>query len=263
VGKYLEYLRISFLNIFAFRARYYVGIVTYIIYIAIYYSIWKAIYAQALSIDGISPGQMTTYVAVGWISRSFFFNNLDRDIERKVVDGSLGMDLLKPVDFQAMAYARTLGEILFRLVLFALPTAVVAVVLFPVAPPVSVTAGVAFVLSSLMAALIYTNINFMIGTLAVPFKNIEGIAYAKQNLLLFLSGLVVPFDLLPPSLAAVLKVLPFASISYLPLNVYLGRVTGAELAASLGVQAVWVVVLFLVARGLWSLCTRRIVIQGG
>ncbi|MCX7719043.1 MAG: ABC-2 family transporter protein [Candidatus Sumerlaeaceae bacterium] len=263
MAKYLEYLRISFLNIFAYRARYYVGIVTYIIYIAIYYSIWKAIYDHSPSIDGLSPGQMTTYVAVGWISRSFFFNNLDREIERRVVDGSLAMDLLKPIDFQAMAYARTFGEMLFRLVLFALPTSVVAVMIFPVAPPASVPAAVAFVASSLMAALIYTNINFMIGSLAVPLKNIEGIAYAKQNLLLFLSGLVVPFDLLPAWIGGVLKVLPFAAISYLPLNIYLGRVTGGDLAVSLAVQAAWAVGLLVAARGLWNLFTRRIVIQGG
>lgn len=263
MAKYLEYLRISFLNIFAFRARYYVGIITYIIYIAIYYSIWKAIYAHSPSIDGISLPQMTTYVAVGWVSRSFFFNNLDREIERKVVDGSLAMDLLKPIDFRAMAYARTFGEMLFRLILFALPTAIVALMLFPIASPASVPAAVAFMASSLLAALIYTNINFMIGSLAVPLKNIEGIAYAKQNLLLFLSGLVVPFDLLPAWIGGLLKVLPFAAISYLPLNVYLGRVTGTELVLSLGVQGAWAVGLLIAARGLWSLFTRRIVVQGG
>jgi len=138
-----------------------VGIITYLIYIAVYYAIWRAVYASAPGgangpagagtggagsstlgvLSGFNLAQMTTYVAIGWVSRSFMFNNLDRDIERKVIDGSLSMDLLKPVDFQAMQYARVLGEGLFRLILFALPTALIAFPMFGIAAPSGIGAG--------------------------------------------------------------------------------------------------------------------------
>ncbi|MBX7244674.1 MAG: ABC-2 family transporter protein [Candidatus Sumerlaeaceae bacterium] len=263
MGKYLEYFRISFLNIFAYRARYYVGIITYLIYIAIYYYIWKAIYANAAQIDSFSLADMTTYVAIGWISRSFFFNNLDRDMEQKVVDGSLSMDLLKPVDFQGMIYAKAFGESLFRFALFALPTGVVAAFLFPIAAPVSIAGALGFLASTLLAAVIYVNINFMVGTLAIPLKNIEGIVHAKQSILLFLSGLLIPFAMLPEGIAALLKVLPFAGISYVPLNIYLGKVSGTEIAVALSGQAAWAVALLVASRVMWNHYTRRIVIQGG
>jgi ABC-2 type transport system permease protein len=251
------------MNILAYRARYYVGIITYIIYIAIYYYIWRAIYAHSSVIDSFSLSQIVTYASVGWISRSFFFNNLDRDIERKVVDGSLSLDLLKPVDFQGMQYARVLGESLFRLVLFAAPTAVVAFALFPIKPPVSVAAGLAFMLSTLLACLVYTNINFLVGSLAIPLKNIEGIAYAKHNLILFLSGLLIPFDMLPKTLGTILTYLPFAAVSYLPLNIYIGRTTGPEIVQALLLQAFWMIALLLLSRKIWTWLMARIVIQGG
>lgn len=266
MAKYLEYFRISFVNILAYRARYYVGILTYIIYIAIYYYIWKAIYANSdpgATINSYSLKQMTTYVAVGWVSRQVFYNNLDRDIEAKVTDGSLAMDLLKPIDFQAMAYSKVFGEALFRFVLFALPTAVVAYFLFDISLPHSGLDTIAFLFSVMIAALIHTNINFIVGSFAIPLKSIEGIAHAKANLMLFLSGLLIPFDMLPATLAGVFKALPFAAITYVPVNIYLGKYAGAELAFQLGIQLAWAVGLLVASRLLWNYFMRGVVIQGG
>ena len=261
--KYLEFFRISFLSILAFRARYYVGIVSYIVYIAVYHAIWTAVYKHSTDIAGFDLASMTTYVAVGWISRSFMFNNLDRDIEARVIDGSLSMDLLKPVDFQGMQYARVFGEGLFRLVLFALPCAVVAFPMFGVSWPASFGAFLKFALSSALGALVFTNLNFMVGALALPLRSIEGIAWAKQNLFQFLSGLLVPFAFLPPGLATVLSWLPTAGISHTPLEFYLGRLPGAEGWNALALQAAWALITLLAGRALWNVLIRKVTIQGG
>jgi ABC-2 type transport system permease protein len=266
MGKYLEYFRISFLTILAYRARYYVGIATYLIYIALNTAVWGAVFRSSEGQDligGFTLPQLTTWIAVGWLCRSFMFNNLDRDIEIKVVDGSLAMDLLKPMDFQGMQYARVLGEGLFRLVLFASPTAIFAYPLFGVAGPASLVHLVAFSGSLLLGALIFMHINFLVGSLAIPLRNLEGISYAKNNLLLFLTGLLIPYGMLPDWAASVLRALPFAGISDTPLRIYLGQVPVENLPKILGFQAAWCVGMFIVARGFWGLMIRRVVIQGG
>ena len=38
---YREFARIGFVNILAFRLRYYTGVVTYLISVSVYYFIWK------------------------------------------------------------------------------------------------------------------------------------------------------------------------------------------------------------------------------
>ena len=206
---------------------------------------------------------MTTYVAVGGISRSFFFNNLDRDIEQKVVNGSLSMDLLKPMDFQGMMYAKMIGEAIFRGTLFAVPTAFVAWLLFPIAGPASALHGLAFLVSTLCAGAIYTSVNYIVGALAIPLRKIEGIAYAKQNLLLFFSGLILPFDMLPGTAATILKALPFASISYHPLSIYLGKYSPNEVIVVLLMQLGWAAGLLAVSRMFWNRLMRTVIIQGG
>ena len=100
---YLEYARFGFVNILAFRLRYYTGIVTYVINVTVYYFIWKALYGVDPEFArGFSFPEMVTYVAVGWVIRSVYFNNIDQNIATDVQNGSIEMAFLKPTSAQVM-----------------------------------------------------------------------------------------------------------------------------------------------------------------
>jgi ABC-2 type transport system permease protein len=141
---YVAFSRTAFLNLLAYRARYVVGILTYFFNVSVWYFVWRALFAQAPAggtIGGFTFPQMLTYVATGWVLRSFYFNEVDRDIASQVQEGRLAMALVKPVDFQAMTMAQTLGESAFRGLLFAIPIGIVVVAVYPVLPPASFLAG--------------------------------------------------------------------------------------------------------------------------
>src|SRR5438105_15654187 len=121
---YLEFARIGFVDTLAYRLRYYTGIITYFIYVSVYYFIWRAIFVHSSHIEGFDFSQILTYIALGWIIRSFYFNNIDQDMAQQVMEGKLAMDLIKPVNLQFMYVAQSLGESLFRLGLLTAPTAV-------------------------------------------------------------------------------------------------------------------------------------------
>src|SRR5262249_52226133 len=72
----LPFARIGFLNMLAFRARYYVGVLTYLFNVAVYYFIWRAVFRQGGTVAGMTLRDMVTYVAVGWAIRSFYFNEI-------------------------------------------------------------------------------------------------------------------------------------------------------------------------------------------
>src|ERR1051325_7900112 len=97
---YAEFARMGFVDTLAYRLRYYTGIVTYFIYVSVYYFIWKAIFAHSSHIEGFNFSQILTYIAVGWIIRSFYFNNIDQDLATQVTEGMLVMNLIKPVNLE-------------------------------------------------------------------------------------------------------------------------------------------------------------------
>ena len=117
VAPYLGFVSGTFQKMLAYRLRYYTGIVSYLIYVAINYFIWKAVFADRAPgdlIDGYDLAGMTTYVAVGWIARSFYFNNVDREIGDQVQKGEIALALARPVSYQGTVLAGAIGEGTFR-----------------------------------------------------------------------------------------------------------------------------------------------------
>jgi len=260
---YAEFIRVGFVNTLAYRLRYYTGIVTYFIYVTVYYFIWKAIYAHSSEIGGFDFSHILTYIAVGWIIRSFYFNNVDQDMANQVIEGKLAMDLIKPVNIQFMYVAQAFGECLFRAGMLSLPAALVLMLIYPLRRPASLHHFLAFLVSVLLSFFLVAAINFAVGTLAIRLKSILGLLRAKYFLLELFSGLLLPISYFPEVIQKVFKFLPFEYISYVPVLLYLGNINGRKIAASLGLQLFWVVVLFAIGHAMWRWSSRKITIQGG
>jgi ABC-2 type transport system permease protein len=260
---YGEFIRVGFVNTLAYRLRYYTGIVTYFIYVTVYYFIWKAIYAHRSNIEGFDFSHILTYIAVGWIIRSFYFNNIDQDMANQVMEGKLVMDLIKPVNLQLMYVAQALGESLFRAGMLSLPTALLLILVYPVRRPASPLHFLAFLLSVLLSFFIVAGINFAVGTFAIRLKSILGLLRAKYFLLELFSGLLLPISFFPDVFQKLFRAMPFQYISYIPVLLYLGKINRTAILESLAVQVFWVVVLLGIGHGMWRWSSRKITIQGG
>ena len=53
---YAEFSRVGFVNILAFRLRYFTGIITYFLNVTVYYFIWSAVYSGGHVHRGLQPG---------------------------------------------------------------------------------------------------------------------------------------------------------------------------------------------------------------
>lgn len=261
---YREFIRIGFVNILAFRLRYYTGIVTYLINVTVYYFIWRAVFANAAGpIAGFSLPQILTYVSVGWILRSFYWNTIDQEMAYEVMEGKIAMDFIKPVSVQWMWLARAMGESAFRLILLTAPTAIVIALLFPVLPPVSKLNFAFFLIAAIGSFFIMGALNFIIGTCAIPLTSILALIRAKFWLIELLSGLLIPLNFFPHPLQIISSWLPFEHIAYTPLQIYLGRLSLAQTLRLLAVEYFWVVALIFLGHVWWMRATRKITIHGG
>ena len=260
---YWAFARVGFVNTLAFRLRYYTGIVTYFIYVSVYYFIWKAIYEHSTAIEGFDFGHLLTYIGVGWIIRSFYFNNIDQELAYLVIEGRLAMDLIKPVNIQLMYMARAAGESIFRLALLTVPTAVVLFWVYPLRLPASAARAGVFLVSVVMSFLIVAAINFAVGTFALRLQSILGLMRAKFFLLELFSGLLLPMTFFPQSMQKVLALLPFEYISYVPMLIYLGKLDAVGIARAIGIQILWIAILLAIGDGLWRWSSKKVIIQGG
>ena len=114
LGAYIDFIRIRFLTMLAYRVNYYTGILIYSLNIGVNYFTWKAIYGGGDAIGGFTGAQMTSYVAVSWMARAFYFNNLDREISTDIRDGSIAIQFIRPYNYVLVKMMQGLGEGIFR-----------------------------------------------------------------------------------------------------------------------------------------------------
>jgi len=263
LAPYAGFSRVGFVNILAFRLRYFTGIITYALNVTIYYFIWSAVFRSGQSIAGYNLAQIITYVSVGWIIRSFYTNSIDQEMAYEMIEGNIAMNLIKPVSVQWMWISRAVGESSFRLSLLTVPTAILISFIFRVQPPASHKDFALFLVAVLGSFFLMAAINFMIGTCAVPLKSILALIRAKFWLIELLSGLLIPMSYFPEKLRTVLAWLPFEHIAYTPLQIYLGKLDEPGAIRALATQWAWVFFLLVLGDLSWAWASRRMTIQGG
>ena len=260
---YVEFSRVGFVNILAFRLRYFTVIITYFLNVTVYYFIWTAVYSGGQPIAGYSLAQMITYVSVGWMIRSFYWNTIDQEMAYEVIEGKIAMDLIKPVSMQWMWISRAMGESAFRLGLLTVPVAIVVALVFPVQGPASRENFGFFLISVLGSFFLMGAINLMIGTCAIPLQSILALIRAKFWLIELLSGLLIPMSFFPDRVQRILAWLHFEHIAYTPLQIYLGKLTHGDALKMLGIQWFWVFALLALAHLWWDRASQKITIHGG
>lgn len=270
LAPYWWLMRLTFLKLMAYRMRYLTGIATYAIFVGGQFAIWQAVFAaKGLSaeqtLDGLTLSQLATYLAVGYMARAAYFTNTDSEIAGRFQNGDVTLDLLKPLSFHGQWMAQAAGETAFRVLFFAAPMALILVPIFGVLPPAG-DGWWQFPVLFVAAFLINAELNLMTGTAAFFLEDITGLMSLKRNLLMLLSGLLVPLHFLPSALATATGWMPFALISYYPTMAYVGRLGTHE---TLGFTSVlmlaigWAVTLRVINIALWRRAQQRLEVQGG
>ncbi|MRH42511.1 daunorubicin ABC transporter permease [Aquibacillus halophilus] len=261
--KYIEMIRIRFLMMLAYRTNYYSGILIYSINIGAYYFLWKAIYGGQESIEGMSVLQMTTYVAVAWMARAFYFNNIDREIAQEIKEGKVAVEFIRPYNYLFMKMMQGLGEGIFRLSFFSIPGMVIVSFIFPITFSASLITWLYFVMAIILSFIINTQINLLTGVLTFFFFNNDGLIRAKRVVIDLFSGLLLPISFYPGWAQQVMDFLPFQAISYIPSMIFTESFVGSEVSSAILFQLVWALILIVPIQVLWVVAKKQLIVQGG
>ena len=263
---FFQYIKLSFLKMLAYRLRYYTGILTYLLFVSVHYFIWKAIYQNDYQkvINGFTLSEMVTYICIGWIARSFYFSNIDEELDDLVRTGQISTYLIRPVNLQAMLFGQAIGDSLFRLIFFTPPIAVTIVLFYNVSLPPNLLSYVGFFISQLIGFIVLAQINFLVGLLAFYTKSIDGITRAKYYIVQLFSGLLLPLTFFPSWFKDIMDFLPFKVIGSYPLQFYLGKISyDTNLLSVIVAQFSWIILLQVFIIIFWNKSYRFLTIQGG
>jgi ABC-2 type transport system permease protein len=240
------------------------GILNGFLYVFIFTSVWRALFSQSDQAmhSGFTLNGIITYAVMAMVVRISFSQD-DTVIYKKVQDGSVAIDLIRPVSFFFMNLAESAGYSLFHFFARSVPILVISLFLFEVELPFEPLRLLAFLLSALLGYLILFLVNFSVGLLAFWFIEIFPFMLFKYGLLTLFGGGIVPIDFFPDVLMVVINLLPFQQILYVPTVILTGHAPMGDLPALLATQLAWVVLMTTVAKTMWGAGRNKLVVQGG
>ncbi|MFL6113774.1 MAG: ABC transporter permease [Catenulispora sp.] len=264
VPLYALIARQSFRRYVAYRGAMLGGIVANTVFGIIKALIVTAIWRQRAVIGGYDLADVLTYtfVAQAMIGpMSILTNNLD--IPSRVRSGDIGTDLFRPVDFQAYWLAQDLGRAAFSVVGRSVPPFITGALLFRVRVPLDPRVWAAFAVAVLLGALVSFALRYLAAMSAFWLLDEKGVTGFMNMLTMFFGGLTVPLVLFPGWLGDIATALPWASLIVVPVNVFLGKLSGAALGGAYLFEAAWAAGLLAAGRLVTMRARQRVVMQGG
>ncbi|MCD1258645.1 ABC-2 family transporter protein [Paenibacillus athensensis] len=259
---YLEFAKKSFQNNIVYRMDYFAGVINALVMIFVNISIWKAIYEEEESLEGVQFKIVATYIVLSFLMQVVYTMD-EYFIEGKVRSGLISSDLMKPINFRLYVFSYNIGTMLFRLLMQLLPALLVSIFLFKLLPPFSTEMLIYFIVSSALGYLVLYNLNFIVWSSTFWFYWTFSLVTIKDAAVMIFSGALIPLWFMPQWLIDFIKLTPFDSIFYTPIRIYLGQIPHEEIWTSMLRQVIWVVLLFAIGQLLWKAAAKKLVVQGG
>ncbi len=235
--------------------------------------LWWAVF-DAVGGVGASQGQlagysfhdMVAYYLLSMLGRAFSsMPGLASTVAKQIREGEIKKFLIQPID---MIGFLLLGRAAHKTAYYTIATLPFALVFFLCRgyftngwPDAEIM--FAFVLSLLFAFLLGFFLDLCIGLIGFWFLEVSSLLFVYMLLNFFLSGHMFPLDLIPEPWESLVSVLPFKYLAYFPAAVFLGKVDRDVLWRELGIEALWLVGLVVLARLLYARGVRRYSGYGG
>ena len=251
-------IRIGFKDALAYRFHFYVTMITSPLQLLIYYFLWTAIFSYSGTeiINGFTFEALISYYALNMIIGFFTWTNVDEWIEKDVRTGELIGSLLKPFKMIYINFFEILGISSLAILIEIIPLFLVAVFFFglKIAP---LFYFIAFIISIISALMISFFISSIVGMTAFWFNNISGIRRVKRVLIVFLSGGMIPLTFFPEIFQKIFFYLPFQYLRFIPINIYLESYDYLKVIMFIGIQFVWILILYLISEFFWKKAFRK------
>lgn len=266
---YTPFTRAGMQEMVAYRVNFICFFIGEIMSAFIMYFVWKAVFLSSKSetFMGFSMEDMVVYLFISFLTGYLTYSDGAFAVGEEIIEGSIAMRMIKPCSFEMCFLFQELGNRLAGAALITSPLLIGGVEIYRWVVTGTVRFNIVlfllYVLSMIIAYMISFYFNVIYGFMAFFFKNLWGTTLVKETLVNFLSGATIPLAFLPQGLAMVLNFLPFASLSYIPVMIYMGMYSPVEILWHMGLQVFWMLVMMGLSKLVWNSAVKHLSVQGG
>jgi ABC-2 type transport system permease protein len=268
LGKYWHVLNVGLQNNLTYRFNFLARTLFGLIPLTAVLFLWRTIYegkGADAKVSTYTLAQMISYyLLVTVVDALTAVNEDDWQIAADIKDGNISQFLLKPVDYLWFRFSLFISGRLTYLAVGFIPITLFILYLrqYFSLPSDWATFGL-FLVSLAMTAMLQFFLSYMMAMLAFWVLEVSTFIFILYAFEYIASGHLFPLDILPPAVEHALYLTPFPYQLYVPVGIYMGKISGAELVTNLSMQAGWVVLAYLLARFAWYRGIRKYSAVGG
>lgn len=260
---YLYVAKIKILSVLAYRFDVLSTILIRSLIVVATSYFWIAAYGSHDAAFGVLKSQMLTYSIMSAVLSCILTADVEDRIIQSVRKGNVAIDMIKPINVFGMYLAEDLGGIAVSICQNAVPVLIISSFVIQVPTPSSALNLILFLISVVFSYLINWLIAASFSMLSFFLISMGPLRQVKINLIRILSGSIIPLWFFPDSIQMVLKYLPFMYLYQLPLSIYIGKWKLQDILSQLGLQIVWIVILYLVFKLVQKKVISNVLVQGG
>lgn len=265
---YLPFVNAGLQEAFTYRANWLFYILGDVIGCFVSFFVWEAVFISngGESFMEFDKGDMIVYIFLTFLTGQIIGSGGTYDIGQEIKDGTIAMRMIKPISYNSTFLFQELGNKLMEIGIIFIPL-VAGVEIYRFFLTGSLQFDIAqfllYLVCCVFAYLINFFFNISFGFTAFVFKNLWGSNLLKNCIVGFLSGSTIPLAFFPEVFRNVLSVLPFASLSYTPVMIYMGMYTGWDIVFYLGLQIFWCIAFWGMSKLIWKAVVKHLCVQGG
>jgi len=225
-------------------------------------AIWKEFYTGTDLIAGFTLAQAIAYTCMATSLTLLFEVNLESFIGTKVRDGSVSMELIKPINYFSYVFFDRLGQACYSMLFSVVPALLILILLFDLSAfePANLLVGLSWIF---LGYLLFYLISHISALATFITEDAWGVTYLRTTFVRFFAGGFIPLAFFPEALQAVNAFLPFQYMIYIPACALVGKLPEASFWKVIGVQLLWIFVLFVIDFLFWKIILKRITVHGG
>jgi ABC-2 type transport system permease protein len=264
--KFWYILRWVWIERLTYRMNFLLEVVSGIVSSLIVAFLWLAVYRSAGReiIGQYSTAEMVTYILGGGLINTFILNTADNpETSASIQNGTLSALLTQPIHPYAVWWVRDLGSKVFLFGLGLISYIFVWIFFreYILLPAAARHLGL-FVIALLLAAALQFLLFQALSLLAFWIENTNGMRFAMRVIMEVVGGAIIPLSLFPQALQTIFAALPFPYLVYLPMRLYLGKISPSQAAWQLLAESAWIAGLLWLNIFLWRKGIRQYVSMG-
>ncbi len=146
------------------------------------------------------------------------------ELAERIRTGDVVSDLCRPLHFQGYWLAQGLGRAAYQAVARGVPPFLIGALFVRLRLPPDLATWMAFLVGLVLAVVVSFGYRFVVGLAGFWLLDNRGISQVAVLVMQFFAGAVVPLTFFPDTLGRVARVLPFACVLQLPVEIPQRRV---------------------------------------